>query len=187
MQRRSLLPDPGRYQQLAARAGGVVRQIAECRERNGHVISTVEPVIVSATSQFASTRHEQNRIDVHTGWSAPLSASGPGAGGVPTANALICDLLAAKSSATRSSNGARTREDDDSHDWLIEILGSPADLHQFAQPCDIVRTDATASWSWTICRQFPRARIDAVIEALSARGGAPVAARLDDDVAEACR
>jgi homoserine dehydrogenase len=39
------------------------------------------------------TVDEQNVITIDCGWRQPITLSGPGAGGAPTAHALLGDLL----------------------------------------------------------------------------------------------
>jgi homoserine dehydrogenase len=96
VRRRGLPADPARLVSLAASIGGSARLLAECELLDdGHtVVASVEPVIVHPGSGFALTLFEENRVEIDAGWSAPLAASGPGAGGIPTATALLSDLVA---------------------------------------------------------------------------------------------
>jgi homoserine dehydrogenase len=182
VRRSSLLPDPARYVALAERFGLVVRQLAECRSEGDGIDASVEPVLVDAGSAFARTRDEENRVEVHTGWSAPLCASGPGAGGVPTATALLSDLLAAGRGRVRSGRCAASTSAQRRSAWAIEVLGAPALLHRLAPRSGCVHTDARATRAWTVIDSATPAEIDTLLALLDAEGARPIAARFDDDV-----
>jgi hypothetical protein len=100
-----------------------VRLLAECTQLSGHrVATTVEPVIVAPESVFGRTILEENRVEVDLGWSSPLSVSGPGAGGRPTAAALLSDLL--RVSPPPNDRGAGLAQfasvpDPREHRWLV--------------------------------------------------------------------
>jgi homoserine dehydrogenase len=48
---------------------------------------------VPADSPLGRTEREQNRVLIELGWGDTLEFAGPGAGGSPTAAALLGDLL----------------------------------------------------------------------------------------------
>jgi homoserine dehydrogenase len=185
VRRVSLLPEPSRYARLGARLDRVVRQVAECALVDGTVTASVEPVLVGRDSALARTRDEQNRVEVHTGWSAPLCASGPGAGGCPTATALLSDVLAPRGRARRARVVRSAPRDGRSFDWAIEIRGAPSLLHRIVPTCGFVHTDATASCAWTIARNVTARQIDEVLFSLRAESADPIVARFDptDDAA----
>ena len=112
----------------ASALGGRLRLIAECAQLDGdRVVAAVEPVVLSAGSAFARTVGEENRIEIDQGWSAPLSVSGPGAGGEPTASALLSDLL--RDSPPANSRGALSKAffpatDRREHRWLVLARGN---------------------------------------------------------------
>lgn len=89
-----VLPDPERLVRAASARGACVRLVATC-ERNGGgaVYASVKPELVARDSAFGRTLDEQNAIIVDFGWNQPITLSGPGAGGVPTAAALLGDIL----------------------------------------------------------------------------------------------
>lgn len=176
----SLLPDPSRYVRLAARLDRVVRQVAECVLVHGAVAASVEPVFVQREGALARTRDEQNRVEVHTGWSAPLCASGPGAGGEPTATALLSDVLAPRGRARRSRAVAAAPRDDRPLDWAIEVRGAPALLHRLVPSCGRVHTDATACRAWATVHGLTTAEIDDALRALRAEDADPIAVRCDE-------
>lgn len=179
VRRTSLLPDPSRYVRLAERLDRVVRQVAECALVNGAVAASVEPVLVDRDSAFARTRDEQNRVEVHTGWSAPLCASGPGAGGLPTATALLSDVLATRARVRRARAVASAPRDERTLEWAIEVRGAPALLHRLVPTCGFVQTDSTATWAWTTVQGVTAQQIDDALCALRAEGADPIAVRCD--------
>jgi homoserine dehydrogenase len=187
VRRSTLLPDPARHVRLAERLGLVVRQLAECRSDDDAVVATVEPVLLDAGSAFARTRDEQNRVEVHAGWSAPLCASGPGAGGVPTATALLSDLLADGRGRSRATRLAVATSDTRRSAWAIEVLGAPALLHRLAFRSGCVHTDARATCAWSVIDAATPVEVDTVLAALNAEGARPIAVRLDEGVANGGR
>jgi homoserine dehydrogenase len=116
----------------AAVLGGRVRFLAECITLPGReIITSVEPVIVPANSSFGRTELEDNRVEVDLGWAAPLTVSGPGAGGPPTATALLGDLL--NSALPRNERGSAvagfTQVDDPlPHHWVLATRSSAEEL-----------------------------------------------------------
>ena len=179
--RRSLLPDPVRYVRLAQRFGGVVRQVAECALLDSTVLATVEPVIVAPTSALGRVRDEQNHVEVHTGWRAPLSASGPGAGGTPTATALLADFVCTARPLERRGDARCGGVDARTGDWAIEAAGSPRLLHRAIPRCGLVCTDHHARQAWTIARGLSVSELDLVLDTLRDAGADAIALRLDDD------
>lgn len=90
-----LAPDPAALVREAARRGGRLRLVGECSMTGGTVRARVRPAVVPADSALGRTLHEQNRVEISLGWTGPLTLSGPGAGGAPTAGALWGDIQAA--------------------------------------------------------------------------------------------
>jgi homoserine dehydrogenase len=179
VRRRSLLPDPARYVRLAARFDRSVRQVAECALVDGAVLATVEPVLVERDGAFARTRDEQNRVEVHTGWSAPLCASGPGAGGLPTATAVLSDLLQSPRRARRAPRASAASLDSRRSRWAIEVRGAPALLHRLGPVCGVVHTDAAAACAWSIVDSVTGPEIDGVLLGLRAEGADAIAVRVE--------
>lgn len=93
--RQGLLPDPEALVHEARRLGGCLRLIGECRRTPDGVVARVRPEVVDPDSAFGRAQHEENLVHLDLGWSAPLALSGPGAGGAPTATAVLADLVAA--------------------------------------------------------------------------------------------
>jgi hypothetical protein len=97
------------------------------------VAAAVEPVIVASQSAFGRTTFEENRVEVDLGWQSPLSVSGPGAGGRPTAAALLSDLL--RVSPPPNDRGAEATQffsvaDPREHQWLVAARIDRTSLEQ---------------------------------------------------------
>lgn len=180
--RRSLLPDPARFVRLAQRVGGVVRQVAQCTLVESSVVAGVEPVILSPVSALGRVRDEQNHVEVHTGWSAPLTASGPGAGGAPTATALLADFVCTARQPERRGDVRCSVVDPRASDWAIEVAGAPRVLHRAVPKCGLVYTDHRATHSWTVARELTSADVDRILDTLRAQGEDAVAVRIDDEL-----
>ncbi len=74
--------------------GQNVRLIATCtRDDDGAVRAYVRPELVPADSPFGRAVNEQNVITLDLGWSQEITLAGPGAGALPTATALLGDIL----------------------------------------------------------------------------------------------
>src|SRR6185503_18289233 len=137
VRRISLLPGIEQLVRFAAKRGGNVRLIGECtRLTDGRVASSVEPVIVPSSHAFARTTLEENRVEVNLGWTSPLSVSGPGAGGAPTAAALLSDLVRTSPPANERGSGATqfvSVGDPRQHRWLIAARIQSGTLRVFAE------------------------------------------------------
>ena len=179
VRRVSLLPDPARYVRLADRLERSVRQVAECALVNGELVSWVEPALVERGSALARTRDEQNRVEVHSGWSAPLCASGPGAGGVPTATAMLSDLLGSRGRTRRPVSTRVAVIDTRRSAWAIEARGAPALLHRLVPGSGFVHTDASSSCAWCIVEAASAAEVGDMLHALEREGAEPIAVRFD--------
>ncbi|MEO5815321.1 MAG: homoserine dehydrogenase [Gemmatimonadaceae bacterium] len=180
VRRSSLLPEPERFVRLASRLGARVRHVAECSLVGGEVVAAVEPLFVAPESALARTRDEGNHVDVFAGWRAPLCASGPGAGGLPTATALLSDLVCT-STAPRRTTGVRVAAADVRElTWAIEVRAEPAVLHRSVPNCALVHTNDTASESWTIIRATTPSGIAGLLTTLEAAGATPIVARFDE-------
>lgn len=181
VRRTSLLPDPARYSALASRLGCAVRQVAECALVEGQVVANVAPVLVPRDGAFAGTRDEQNRVEVHTGWTAPLCASGPGAGGLPTATALLSDLLCTRGAPVRREGTRVAAVDTRRFAWAVEARCTPIALHQLTSGARVVRTNSTADTCWVLIEDATAPEVEALLRALEERGASPIAARFSDD------
>ena len=180
IRRHSLLPDPARYVALAARVGTSIRHVAECALVEGEVVASVEPVLAPVDSALARTRDEGNLAEVFAGWRAPLCASGPGAGGQPTAVALLSDLISTNASPLRRVLARGTAKDTRGFRWAVEVEGGPAVLHRTVKSCSHVHTNETATVSWTSIACATPGEIASLLERLEKAEAAPIAARYDE-------
>ncbi|MHB1169040.1 MAG: homoserine dehydrogenase [Longimicrobiales bacterium] len=95
VQRAGLLPDADALVRDARAAGGVVRLIAECSRDGDGVRASVAPVFVAQDSEFARLAAEENLVLFETESSGTIRLGGPGAGGGPTASAVLSDMVQA--------------------------------------------------------------------------------------------
>lgn len=141
VRRTPLLPGLERLVRVASAGGARVRLVAECTQLPGdRIAAAVEPVIVSSQSAFGRTEFEENRVEVDLGWQSPLSVSGPGAGGRPTAAALLSDLLRISPPPNDRGKGA-TRflsvSDPRPHRWLVSARVELSSLKQAITDCSL--------------------------------------------------
>jgi homoserine dehydrogenase len=80
---------------FARARGRVVRLVGSLRLRGEEVEAAVEPVLVPETSPLACARDEENSVVFDLAGAGPLALHGRGAGGLPTAAAVLSDVRAA--------------------------------------------------------------------------------------------
>jgi homoserine dehydrogenase len=198
VRRTSLVPGVVRLVRFASLTGSRVRFIAECRRLPGErVTAAVEPVVVSSDSSFGRTVLEENRVEVDLGWTSPLSVSGPGAGGSPTAAALLSDLLRdSQPPNDRGAGAAQFRSVDDAreHRWVVGAQLDAASLQRIAnaigfesecfanEPVPSSATDASrAPDSALITAPATWKPVQRLVAALEASNGVPWVARYEAD------
>jgi homoserine dehydrogenase len=71
-----------------------IRQVARAEERDGTVAATVGPMLVDRNSPMAWSRGTENMVILTGRYGGDVVFSGHGAGGHPTAVAVVSDLLA---------------------------------------------------------------------------------------------
>jgi len=71
-----------------------IRQVSRAEERNGTVAATVGPMLVDKNSPMAWSRGTENMVILSGRYGGDVVFSGHGAGGHPTAVAVVSDLLA---------------------------------------------------------------------------------------------
>lgn len=187
VRRTGLLPDPGRFVSHATALGAKVRLIAECVSLPGGCITTVvEPVILTPESALGSTLLENNRAEIDLGWGHPLCLSGPGAGGAPTATALLSDILRETTAApgdlsTRRDSDLSCIEDPRAHRWVIAARSSADSLVQFCEGASIPVVDVAtlAADTRVITGAARRAQLDPLLLRLRQHHGHPIVARLE--------
>ncbi|HEY1549047.1 MAG TPA: homoserine dehydrogenase, partial [Kofleriaceae bacterium] len=79
--------------ELAAALGMRIRLIAHAAKTNGGIAAAVEPVALPAWHLLASVEEEYNAVYLETASSGDLSLFGKGAGALPTATAVLGDLI----------------------------------------------------------------------------------------------
>jgi homoserine dehydrogenase len=187
VRRRGLPADPARLVTLAAELGGSARIIAECELLDdGHtVVASVEPVIVPSDSGFARTLFEENRVEVDAGWSAPLTTGGPGAGGLPTATALLSDLLAPSAESDVQSSSARAAHDGRLLHWVIAARCSTEVLRSVLREASVPWRDLSRAGDEAVVRTrpLPFFAVERALVALEQLVAAPIVVRLDDGFA----
>ncbi len=206
IRRRGLIPDAQRLTQGAAAAGGRLRLIAECALEAEGVTASVEPIVLAPESPFARTIGEENRITIDAGWSWPIELAGPGAGGVPTASALLADLIQATTSplaplarsASPGANGSNgmhrasrngiharassERGDGREHAWLIGVrAGAARDARASlcAEGIAAAPAGATNGDGWIATGPVRWTALESVLELLEHEGARPAVARLE--------
>jgi homoserine dehydrogenase len=164
----------------ASQLGGKVRFLAECAALpSREIIASVEPVIVQSDSPFGRTELEDNRVEVDLGWAAPLAVSGPGAGGPPTATALLGDLL--NSALPRNERGQCAKvysaiDDPRVHRWLLAAKCPLGDLASSIEGSVVEAIEALGSTRVII--EATRSQVLATILRLDLSGIEPSVARL---------
>ncbi len=143
-------------------------------------------MIVSSQSAFGRTAFEENRVEVDLGWQSPLSVSGPGAGGRPTAAALLSDLLRISpppndrgAGATRFSSVADPRK----HRWLVSARLDSASLQRAVEDVGLVPARFTLQGDDAAAVTAPATWDSAqrLITALEGSKASPCIARYDLD------
>lgn len=187
--RRGLLPHPDRIAADAADFGGVARLMGECVLEGEGVLATVEPVIVSRRSAAANTVGADNMVEVETVHNGTIRLSGPGAGGAPTASALLSDMVHHVVREPRVPASRLPASDERAHVWVISARsgagGGDGDrlvdlLREAGIEVPSVRSDAAAGVVRVRTESCVRARILDVEEALEREGLEPVLTRYED-------
>ncbi len=182
--RAGLLPNIERLVGDARAADGRVRLIGECIADASHVFVNVEPIIVRADSAFGRTTCENNLITLDFGWRAPVVLSGPGAGGLPTASALLGDLLDDNRPLTVPTQARACIADPRAHRWSISLRGNEREALEYARASDVggaivqVREDALCFHTVPATRSA----LAQLLRRLEEIGARPAAARLELDV-----
>ena len=74
--------------------GCTIRQVARAEEKGGEVAATVGPMLVDLRSPLAWSRNTENMVILTGRYGGDVVFSGHGAGGHPTAVAVVSDLIA---------------------------------------------------------------------------------------------
>jgi homoserine dehydrogenase len=93
--------------EYARELGCTIRQIARASaEDNGAVFAAVRPALVPLASNFGRNEGNQNLVTVRGVFGGETSFSGSGAGGSPTAVAVVSDVLSVRRAATEPAPAA---------------------------------------------------------------------------------
>ena len=91
---RSIRPIEAVDFEYARALGCTIRQIARAEiEKDGSVFAAVRPALVPLTSRFAQIEGSQNIVSVRGVYGGETTFSGSGAGGGPTAVAVVSDVI----------------------------------------------------------------------------------------------
>lgn len=86
--------------------GSVVKLLAICELRDGAVSARVHPAMIPASHPLASVRGAYNAVFVESEAAGQLMFYGPGAGGSPTASAVLGDLVTIARNKLAGTRGA---------------------------------------------------------------------------------
>lgn len=86
--------------------GSVVKLLAICELRDGAVSARVHPAMIPASHPLASVRGAYNAVFVESEAAGQLMFYGPGAGGSPTASAVLGDLVTVARNKLAGTRGA---------------------------------------------------------------------------------
>ena len=186
VRRRGLGDDADRLARAARALGGAARLVAEAARTPEGVVASVETVLVAAGSELARTRDEENAVLVDSEWNGRIRLSGPGAGGGPTASALLGDMVrsAGRQRAIHPS-AAPAAADRRPHAWAIAVERGPAAEDALRATLDRVEVDvdriARGDVSVMRTRPTPWPRIGLAIRAMESQGLAPAVLRVDGE------
>jgi len=92
--------------QSASEMGAVVKLLAICDLREGAVSARVHPAMIPRSHPLASVRGAFNAVFVESEAAGELMFYGPGAGGAPTASAVLGDLVTVARNRLAETRGA---------------------------------------------------------------------------------
>jgi homoserine dehydrogenase len=194
LRRRGILTDGERLARGASAAGGRLRLVCECAADAAGASATVEPVVVAADSPFGRTVNEENRIAIDAGWPWPIELAGPGAGGVPTAAAVLADMIQATTTHARTAadllppvdtHFAPTQHglhDAVRHAWLLGVRGGAAREARTALDgvgIGSVQIGATVGDAWIATSAASWPAVESLLHTLDSSGAQPTIARLE--------
>ncbi|HEX6748213.1 MAG TPA: homoserine dehydrogenase [Longimicrobium sp.] len=185
VRRRGITPDPERLAADAALLGGIPRLVAEVVDTGDGIAAAVEPVIVPAASELGRTRDEENAIVIESRWNGRVRLAGPGAGGAPTASALLGDVLRSAARAGRPHAAPRAPiEDARQHAWVVSIARddrAEITLDRTLHRARITASDVVADGDRLVAvtQPIPWRRVDLAARVLESARLAPVISRCE--------
>jgi homoserine dehydrogenase len=187
VRRRGLGDGAERLARTARALDGAVRFVAQAERLPEGVAASVEPVLVPAGSELARTRDEQNLVVVDSRWNGRIALGGPGAGGGPTASALLGDMVrAAKRQRGPGPAASPSIPDRRAHAWALGVdrgRGAQETLGRALERAGI--SSQRMAWTGDVVaartEPVPWARIGLAVRALQAQGLSPAVLRVDAD------
>jgi homoserine dehydrogenase len=183
VRRRGLGNDADRLARTARALDGAVRIVAEAVRTAEGVAASVEPVLVAAGSDLARTRDEANLVVVDSRWNGRVAFGGPGAGGGPTASALLGDMVRA-AKRQRAPGALPAIADRRPHAWAIGVergRGAQEALGRTLERAGI-NSERMAWTSGVVAARtepVPWARVGLAIRALETQRLSPSVLRVD--------
>lgn len=183
--RAGLLPHPDRIVADAHALGGTARLLAETVRSPDGVAASVEPALVDSGSAYGATVGEDNLVVIETQSNGTIRLSGPGAGGQPTASAILSDMLGSVQRTDQA--GAEASPDRRALVWAISVVGGApgrAALERTAGRARVAIDIVEASGSDTtraVTEPTRRSRVRLLSRALEAAGARPVLLRREGE------
>jgi homoserine dehydrogenase len=185
VRRRGIVPHSDRLAADAAALGRVARLVAECVRTDAGVSATVEPVFVPAGSELAGVRGADNAVLIRSRWNGALRLAGPGAGGGPTASAVLADMLRSAHPLRLPAGAGAGVEESAPHRWSVSVSGGEGAVARLERA--LARAGAAAESVASehnvvraVIAPVPWPRLHLAVRALEGAGAAPVVARLAD-------
>jgi homoserine dehydrogenase len=97
------------------------KHIASIRKSGRQINGTVKPILVDKSNPFYHVEGVQNAVNVHTDIVGSITLQGPGAGMLPTASAVIEDLVYVCQSQSAKKSHIPSRKDED---WIEKKVPS---------------------------------------------------------------
>jgi homoserine dehydrogenase len=182
VRRRGIAPGADRLAADAAALRGVVRLVAECAQTAEGVVASVEPVVVGPGSELGRTRNEDNAVLVESDWNGRVCLAGPGAGGGPTASALLADMVrgAQRQPPPTQRRGVQDRRP---HRWAVSVEAGPGAAEALRRALDRAGVPVAGEplRGGSLARTAPVAwpRVDLATRALTAEGRRPLVSRVE--------
>lgn len=185
LRRRGITPHPERLAADAALLGGVPRLVAEVARTAEGIVAAVEPVIVPAGGELGRTRDEENAVVIDSRWNGRVRLSGPGAGGAPTASALLGDMLRSTARQPRPvPDPVASVDDAREHAWVISVRRderAEVALDRTLHRARVVAADLLADGDRLVAvtRPAPWRRVDLAARVLESARLTPVVSRCE--------
>jgi homoserine O-acetyltransferase len=93
VRRRGITAEVATWAAQVAAEGDGVKLLASCQRDGDHLVATIEPTRVRGDDAWAQVAGPFNRIVIESASAGELVFTGPGAGGLATAGAVLADLL----------------------------------------------------------------------------------------------